>query len=150
WRSAKLLLTATLCIAVIVSVAFWINIQSLGTAVQGFQQPGELKTLGGRKEVWRAAIEMIKERRFLGFGLGTFGSTFPRVTNWDGDLTADAAHNDYLQVLCDTGIVGALIVAAGFLLYFVSIGRLLVKQQSFLSGVALGTFGGILMLLIHS
>ena len=93
---------------------------------------------------------MIKERPVLGSGLGTFGTNFSRVTLWNGDLVADAAHNDYLQILCDTGVIGALISAGAIVFYFYLALNCLRSEAGFLSGIQLGTLGGITAILIHS
>jgi O-antigen ligase len=49
----------------------------------------------------------------LGSGLGTFEHVFPAYQPADLGGTWDRAHNDYLQLFCDGGLIGAAL-AAGF------------------------------------
>jgi O-antigen ligase len=59
-----------------------------------------------RLVIWRDAWTMIHSHLLFGQGLGTFQWTFPAVESVRADLPARYAHNDYLQVLSEMGIVG--------------------------------------------
>ena len=50
----------------------------------------------------------------MGWGLGTFATVYPRYRTFYVDLLINAAHNDYVQVLTETGALGLLAVL-GFL-----------------------------------
>jgi len=150
WITWKLASAIVIFMAILFTAALWVNNRSLDLVLGGFNHADTFQTLGGRAEIWRSSVQMIKERPLLGAGLGTFGINFPRFTLWDGQLTAEAAHNDYLQILCDTGIVGALIAMAAITFYLMNIKRALGSTTGYLSGIQLGTFGGITAILIHS
>jgi O-antigen ligase len=150
WITWKLVASAMIFLIILFAVALWANDKSLSLILGGFNQTDTVQSLGGRAEIWRSAVQMIKERPLLGAGLGTFGVNFPRFTLWDGQLIAEAAHNDYLQVLCDTGIVGAVIAIAAILFYLLNIKRVLWSTTGYLSGIQLGAFGGVAAILIHS
>ncbi len=66
--------------------------------------------------VWRPAIELWRERPWLGSGLGTFSEVFPRVQ--PEELTEerwDQAHNDPLELLVTGGVaaLALLLLAVG-------------------------------------
>lgn|GEM_PF-773535 len=52
----------------------------------------------GRSHLYSVAIELFKEKPILGWGLGSFAGFQDMGT-----------HNVYLQLLCETGIIGALV-----------------------------------------
>ena len=55
----------------------------------------------------RVALRMFWASPLLGTGLDTFGDVFPRFQS--GDITLLYAHNDYAQLLAESGIVGAAV-----------------------------------------
>jgi len=58
-----------------------------------------------RWAMWQAAIEMIRDRPVLGHGLNTFMANY--LTYWvGGERQPRYAHNCYLQVAAETGVVG--------------------------------------------
>lgn len=61
----------------------------------------ELATLNSRTEVWSVAARLIRQRPLLGHGLTATRGAFVPETGLGG------AHNAYLNVLVDTGAVGA-------------------------------------------
>jgi len=63
-----------------------------------------------------------------GTGIGTFSSIFPkyRTYEWKGDFLR-YAHCDYLQLISETGIIGALFIL-GFLIYFVRLYALALRR----------------------
>src|ERR1017187_3381827 len=78
----------------------------------------------GRAEVvsrvWmvRDSLPMVGKRPLLGYGLGSFVEVFPSFRTFYTNYTVNAAHNDYVQALVETGTVGCgLILTFIFLLY---------------------------------
>ena len=60
-----------------------------------------------RSAMWQSAIHMIHDRPFLGHGLNTFMANY--LDYWvGGERQPRYAHNCYLQVAAETGIVGLL------------------------------------------
>ena len=77
-------------------------------------------TLSGRQELWHGTIAMIRQRPLLGYGFGW--ALFPRTARafalQTGDFratTASHAHNLFLEVMVETGLLGlvALCVLGG-------------------------------------
>ncbi|WP_404401797.1 O-antigen ligase family protein [Idiomarina seosinensis] len=67
-----------------------------------------LESFGDRVPIWSRAIELIKENPLLGVSNGGFRLFSAN----NGGAVVNNAHNAYLQLLLDAGIVGALLVAA--------------------------------------
>lgn len=64
------------------------------------------------------SLQMVRERPLLGWGFGTFPVVYPSFRSFYTDLTVNAAHDDYLEVTVDTGLLGlGLAIAFIFLLY---------------------------------
>lgn len=104
----------------------------------------------GRAHFWRVTLDIVRDYPLLGTGLGSFGLAFTRYDTRSGFLRVEQAHNDYLQVLSDAGIVGALLG----LFFIVTLFRLGLKRTSsedrFRRGVAVGALAGCFAVLVHS
>ena len=59
-----------------------------------------------RLEVPRLALGLVEQRPWLGHGGGTFYTAIPPLKREGLPWYWDHAHNDYVQVACDTGLVG--------------------------------------------
>ncbi len=104
----------------------------------------------GRAHFWSVTVDIIKTHPLVGTGLGAFGVVYTGYDSRNGMYRLEQAHNDYLQVLSDGGIVGA---ALG-LLFIVSLFRMgFARRESrddFRRGVATGALAGCFAVLIHS
>lgn len=100
-----------------------------------------------RLDYWQQALEGFKERPFFGFGWGTFeivALRFQRETaGW-----SNYAHNFYLQVLSEAGILALFSFLIFLLLSFRLIWRLLMRNKN--NSFLLGGFGAILASSLHS
>ncbi len=103
-----------------------------------------------RFHIWSVTVKSISANLPLGAGLGAFGAAYTPFDTSSGMETVEQAHNDYLQVLADLGIIGA-IIGIFFLFIFFKTGFKSIKVESRLRhGIALGAFAGIFAVLIHS
>jgi O-antigen ligase len=88
----------------------------------------------------------------LGTGAGTYEWIFPfyKTQNLGGKIF-DHAHNDYLEMLTDQGIVGFILLGSPLLLLFVSILKALKNRRDpLLCGVMFGVICGVSSMLIHA
>lgn len=104
----------------------------------------------GRAHFWSVTVDMIKAHPFLGTGLGAFGVIYTRFDNRGGVMRLEQAHNDYLQVLSDAGIVGAVVALAFIVLLFSGAFNRMRSRDPFRRGVALASLGGCVAVLVHS
>jgi O-antigen ligase len=59
-----------------------------------------------RLAIIKDGLRMFWQRPILGWGLGTFTTVYPQFRSFHTNLFVNAAHNDYVQALVETGIVG--------------------------------------------
>lgn len=104
----------------------------------------------GRAHFWRGTLEMIKDHPVLGVGLGAFSAVYTRYDTASGTYKLEQAHNDYLQILSDGGIVGGLLGLIFMIALFVMAFRRMGAKDKYRRGVALGAFTGCVGVLVHS
>lgn len=101
--------------------------------------------------IWRDTWTLIQAHPFVGVGLGAFQTAYPIYSQYDGSLgMVSEAHNDYLQVLADGGLVGGALALWFIVVIFRAIFRGLRSRNPLLAGLALGSGAGIFGLLVHS
>ncbi|MCU1266130.1 MAG: hypothetical protein JWM21_2448 [Acidobacteria bacterium] len=104
----------------------------------------------GRAHFWNVTIDIIRAHPFIGTGLGAFGVIYTRYDSHNGLYRLEQAHNDYLQVLSDGGLIGALLG----LFFIVALFRMGLQRREtgdeFRRGVATGALAGCFAVLVHS
>lgn len=103
-----------------------------------------------RTTIWRVSLDVIKAHPIVGAGLGAYGVAYTPFDPQNGTARPEQAHNDYLQLAADAGIVG--VVLGGifvFLLFRLGFAR---RQTDdiFRRGVATGALAGCFAVLVHS
>jgi O-antigen ligase len=92
---------------VISAVAFFgVAWMGLGGIVHGFETRG---VRASRLNLWQDAIRMVPDFPVLGAGFNAFGTAYPVYQTVDKGVWWGEAHNEYLQALVDTGVVGAVL-----------------------------------------
>lgn len=91
--------------------------QKLGMIVE-VGGPAWVEWAGFRKNVASDSLRMLRDHPIYGVGLGNFENAYPRYQSFSSDLWIDYAHNDYVQAIAETGLVGAalIVLALGFFL----------------------------------
>jgi O-antigen ligase len=98
---------------------------------------------------WQAALDMARERPWLGFGFGNYEAAYPRfaLINWEHPL--GHAHNYYLNILAETGVVGL----AAYLLFWCAVTVQAVRAAGRVGwparGILLGLLGAWAALSVH-
>ncbi len=62
-----------------------------------------------RIAAWKDTFRLIRETPVIGSGLDTFATRFPAARSFATDLIWTHAHNDFLQFLAETGVIGGLL-----------------------------------------
>lgn len=104
----------------------------------------------GRAHFWSVTVDMIKTHPILGTGLGGYGVLYTRFDSRNGTFRLEQAHNDYLQILSDAGIIGAFIGLCFLVLLFVRALKRARSHDDFRRGLALASLGGCFAVLVHS
>lgn len=124
----------------------------------GMQVADRLGTLASAGEksnmrllIVKDGVSMVAEKPLLGWGLGVFPTVYPQFRSFYTDEFVNQAHNDFLQILIETGVIGFLSFAA--LLWGVLrkvVGELDIWQDDAFSNLSVGAMLGIVGLLVHS
>ena len=69
---------------------------------------GRLGNLGPgmRLDITKDSLRMFSKRPVVGWGLGTFPTVYPSYRSFYTNLFVNEAHNDYAQLLVETGLLG--------------------------------------------
>jgi len=100
--------------------------------------------------IWRDTITMIRANPLLGVGLGAYVTAFNIYTKSDGSMRVPQAHNDYLQIVADCGIVGGLIALWFMIIVFKNVARGIKAREPAVAALALASGAGIFAILVHS
>ena len=93
-------------------------VRSLIGRVQG--SGVQLDVTSGRTILWRIALSFFVEHPIFGIRWGHFKEYIP---SYMGDL--NNVHNNYIQLLCETGVVGFLLVMVPMIMIFMETIRLI-------------------------
>jgi len=105
--------------------------------------------------VWKDSLNIIKNFPLFGSGLGTFKYIYPLYKeNLKSGVDYHYAHNDYIHLLVETGLIGFTCLMTGLLILirdaitFLNVQAKSGNSQAFF--VTLGAFCSIVSILIHS
>ena len=104
-----------------------------------------------RVQVDRDGLKMFQHKPVLGWGLGVFPTIYPKYRSFYTNVFVNEAHNDYLQLLIETGAVGFAIML-WFLLtaYYKSAKKLGNWTRDPNGAVTLAAMLGITGIAVHS
>lgn len=136
--------------ALIVVVALVIFFSTPSTLLERLGQHDATEALNSdaRMTIWRETIPMIHDYPVFGSGLGTYASVFQKYRASSPEYLVDFAHNDYLQLLAELGVVGFAIAALGGVLILLRIGRAIVGRRTTADRLlAAGCLAGLIALM---
>jgi O-antigen ligase len=136
---------------VVAGFALWLGGELAYKRLVTLQAPLDDYSVSQRIEVARDSVPMFLARPVTGWGLGVFPQVYPVYrTKYDGKFM-NQAHNDYLELLLDTGLVGF-----GIMIWFVvalfrsALPRLSQWSDSSGANVRAAALIGIAGILVHS
>jgi len=99
---------------------------------------------------WQAAYNMANDQPFTGVGLGNYEIVYAQygIPSWPRPL--GHAHNDYLNILAETGLIGLVAYGMAWCAILVWTLRALKQTDFVLRGLALGLLGTWTHLAVHS
>ncbi len=148
----RLLILAVL--AAVAVIAFWLRFDKIVQRLNATRAGASEFSVVTRIEYWQASWQMFLDHPVGGVGLGAFPAVYPGY----GRSTAkyerlEQAHNDYLQLLTDAGLIGAAL-GGWFLFEIVRIARRQLKKiknaRSRARAIIAGGYTAVTGLLIHS
>lgn len=139
---------AGVLIAAIVGGSFFVGGESSLTRISESATSKDVTT--NRSHIWMVTAKVIAANLPFGAGFGAYGVAYTQYDTFSGLERVEQAHNDYLQVLADGGLVG-LAIGGAFLFFLFQTGRKAVSVENFYRrGVAVGAASGIFAVLVHS
>lgn len=103
-----------------------------------------------RGHIWSVTTKVIANTLPFGAGFGALGVAYTPFDSYSGLERVEQAHNDYLQVAADAGLVGIVIG----LFFLVSLFRSGLSAagtvNQYRRGVAIGAMAGCFAVLVHS
>jgi O-antigen ligase len=120
--------------------------------LERFSSMQSLEVTSGKRASMRVDTwHIFREHPWTGTGLGTLQIIFPAYETLYDAKIVNHSHNDYLEALAETGIVGAA-CCAWFLaaLFFHSLRSLLLQDKSFAAALHLSGLVACTGLLVHS
>ncbi|HVP52371.1 MAG TPA: O-antigen ligase family protein [Terriglobales bacterium] len=151
WKNASRRSAAIFAMACLLILMFllWLGGKNLVERFVSFKTDDA--SYHARIQVARDSIPMIKARPLTGWGLGTFPTVYPRYRTFYTEVYFNAAHNDYVQVLAETGVLGFTAVL-GFLavVYVRGFRRLRAPGLDLTQAATLAALLGVTGILVHS
>ena len=100
---------------------------------------------------YRYTIDLIKDFPATGTGLGTYVKAINPYLGKNFGVIIGHAHNDYLEVLAESGLIGGgLLILAGLWLLFFLFQKWSSVRHPLGRGLGLGALMGILAIFLHS
>ncbi len=115
----------------------------------GFDSEGLIRD--ARTTLWMDSLRIIRDFPVIGSGFGTFQLIYPSYQTLPGHSIFVHAHNDYLELLTDGGVVGFLL-AAWFVVAVLRHGwkKVRIRRDQYAVLVGIGAISGIFAMLMHS
>lgn len=137
-----------LLIGAVIAGAFFVGGE---TSLSRFAETAASKDITtNRTHIWAVTLKAIAGNMPFGAGLGAFAQAYTPYDDFNGLERVEQAHNDYLQVLADGGVPGALIGLAFVFLLYQAARKGIAEHNMYRRGIAIGSLSGIFAILIHS
>lgn len=105
---------AVLLLAAAIGVSAWLGAGPLAAKLKAIGDVETEPSLFSRVIGWQWTVAIAGDHPLLGTGLGTFADAWTRYYPPGTTGVWREAHNDYLQLLAETGAVGLVLFAIGF------------------------------------
>jgi O-antigen ligase len=148
WKSRRVIAAAVVALVAVAMVA-WVGADRAIAKFSTLKSPEV--SLGRRISMARGAAHIFLDHPIIGCGTGALVDVFPAYeTAYDGRLV-DHVHNDYLETLAETGILGGLCGAAFLILLYGQARKIFAAEQGHLSrAFHAGAIAAVSGILLHS
>ena len=139
-------------LAVMIGFLIWIGGNELTRRLISIQSETRQELTGGvRLTIDRDCLRMLREKPFLGWGLGTFPVVYPQFRSFYTSFFVNQAHNDYLQLLVEAGLAGFAIAVWFLVLTFRRASAKLENWTETVNGtLTVAALLGCIGILVHS
>ena len=151
-RSARIALGMAAFAVVLISLLVWLGGKELTSRVGSISQEARGEISGGmRLSIYKDGIRMFGHRPVLGWGLGTFPAIYPQFRSFYTNFFVNEAHNDYVQLLAEMGLVGFGIMVWFLIVMYRHARRKIAKWSTEVTSAAtLACSLGVIGILLHS
>ena len=138
-------------VLIAVGYGLWIGLNPVVSRFEAFRGGMNYLEAEGRLSFWQGSLGLIREHPLVGIGLGAFQWAFSHFQTTWLNFTVDHAHNDYVEIVAETGFLGAALLFIPILgLLARMIHSFLTDSRRYRPSITLGCIGATLALLIHS
>jgi O-antigen ligase/tetratricopeptide (TPR) repeat protein len=104
-----------------------------------------------RLQLWSDSGNIVRDFPATGTGFGSYINIYPKYRTIEGDAIADHAHNDYIELLCNGGVI-AFLISLWFIVtvLYKSFKIYLQRHELYSVYIFLGCVAGIISILMHS
>jgi O-antigen ligase len=139
---------------VLASGVVWLGaepvLNRLGRSIEQLKTEEGAENAISRGGIWRDTKKLIQAHMIFGVGLGAYETVFPAYSLNSIEMVVTHAHNDYLQILADCGLIGGVIGLWFLVVIFRAVWQGLKSPDGFHAALALGAGAGIFAMLLHS
>ncbi len=138
--------------AVFVSLIAWLGGKELTTRIASISTEARTEISGGtRLSIDRDALHMFRGKPILGWGLGSFPVVYPQFRSFYTNFFVNEAHNDYLQLLTELGVLGfAIMVWFQVVMYRTALKKIGNWTSEVTGSLSLACILGCTGILVHS
>ena len=149
WKQ-PLMLAAFL--AMVIGLLVWMGGNELTRRLASIHSEAREEISGGvRVTIDRDCLRMMIKRPILGWGLGAFPVVYPEFRSFYTTFFVNQAHNDYLQLLVETGLAGFSIAMWFLVLVFRrAAGKIENWTESASGALSVAALLGCIGILVHS
>jgi len=106
-KSVRIALSVGAFAVVLVSLLVWLGGKELTVRVSSISKETRSEISGGmRLSIDRDTLQMFRQKPVIGWGLGAFPVVYPQFRSFYTNFFVNEAHNDYLQLLAEMGVLG--------------------------------------------
>jgi O-antigen ligase len=137
---------------VLIGLVIWLGGSEVGERVISIRTETSTEISGGtRMAILRDGLKMWTARPLLGWGLGNFPEVYPQYRSFYTNLFVNQAHNDYIQLLVEMGVLGFLTMLWFLTRMYYSAAEKLGNWTSNINGaLTLAAMLGATGILVHS
>jgi O-antigen ligase len=150
-RSLRTAIGIGVFLAIVVGLLVWIGGNELSQRI-ATAGPGHSELSGDiRHYINRDGLRMFQKKPILGWGLGAFPIVYPQFRTFYTNFFVNEAHNDYLQLLVEMGLLGFGITVWFVVTVYARAFKKIKNWPSEVSGaVTLACLLGLSGILVHS
>ena len=150
-RSMRTAIGVGIFLAVVVGLLIWVGGAELSKRIATVGPLHSDISSNVRTSINRDGLKMFLKKPVLGWGLGTFPLVYPQFRNFYTNFFVNEAHNDYLQLLVETGLLGfGTMLWFLFTLYTRAIKKIGNWTSEMSGAVTLSCMLGLSGILVHS